>query len=635
MDEAPVPRSRTIIGLDGPARPAPLWAGEGAPRKPRVAVCGAHLAGFPLHHQLGHQARLIAATTTAPEYRLFALDGRRPALVRARAGRGVAIDVEVYELSGPDALWWLLHSVPAPLGLGPVTLADGTTEVGFICAHGGVDEGAHRDISEFGGWRGFKAMTDDEYMCERTALEAVDLLKARRVTPERLIEVVRNRIDRVNPAVNAVVTTCFDRALEKLKELRAAMARTEAPPPAGFLHGLPVLIKDTNYVKGVRFSLGFYTEEEDAAHVAKAGLTDSCPLVLQIERMGGLVVGKTNLSEFAAGGHSFNSIFAMCVNPRDTRMSAGGSSGGAGAALAANICWLAQGSDRGGSVRLPASFNGVVGFRTSPGVVMQAKACNPHPGGLHSMNGPMARTVLDCALFLDAMCPPAAPGPATAAPPRLPGWEAYRGGPAPRPGTSWLAAALAGREDAVKLLGGLGTDGSGGYRVAVSRLGVSFTRPEVYDAVVRAAADLAGVGGEPTHVEEPFDISRVNGIYTIFRAANFIAAYGTMQDDSGSAGLTVAQKARLKPETKWNAQLAERLEAFGRGDDGGLLALRRAHEDAALLQEELEQFFDAYDCLCCPVSADVAFPASLRYPCQVRRRAHAIPPRPERRRRGR
>ena len=446
-------------------------------------------------------------------------------------------------------------------------------------------------------------------------LQVVELLKAKRVTPERLIEVVRNRIDRVNTEVNAVVTTCFDRALEKLGELRLAMAQMESFPP-GFLYGMPVLIKDTNYVKGVRFSLGFYTEEEDAAHVAKAGLTDSCPLVRQIERMGGLVVGKTNLSEFAAGGHSFNNVFPMCVNPHDTRMSAGGSSGGAGAALAANICWLAQGSDRGGSVRLPASFNGVVGFRTSPGVVMQAKACNPHPFGLHSMNGPMARTVLDCALFLDTMCPPASPVGA----PRMPGWEQYRGDPAPRPTTSWLAAALAGRYERVK--------GFKKYHVAVSQLGVSFTRSEVYEKVFYAAEDLAGDKDMVKHIEEPFDISRANDIYTIFRAANFIAAYGSMQDDSGSAKLTVAQKARLKPETKWNAQLAERLEGFGRDDDGELLAVKKAYEDAALLQEELERFFDKYDCLCCPVSNDVAFPASLRYPCQVRHYQRVFSPTP-------
>ena len=85
-------------------------------------------------------------------------------------------------------------------------------------------------------------------------LQVVELLKAKRVTPERLIEVVRNRIDRVNTEVNAVVTTCFDRALEKLGQLRLTMAQMESFPP-GFLYGMPVLIKDTNYVKGVRFSL--------------------------------------------------------------------------------------------------------------------------------------------------------------------------------------------------------------------------------------------------------------------------------------------------------------------------------------------------------------------------------------------
>jgi len=150
----------------------------------------------------------------------------------------------------------------------------------------------------------------------------------------------------------------------------------------------------------------------------------------------------------------------------------------------------------------------------------------------------------------------------------------------------------------------------------------------VYKKVFYAAEDLAGDRDMVKHIEEPFDISRANDIYTIFRAANFIAAYGSMQDDSGSAKLTVAQKARLKPETKWNAQLAERLEGFGRDDDGELLAVKKAYEDAALLQEELERFFDKYDCLCCPVSNDVAFPASLRYPCQVRHYQRVFSPTP-------
>jgi len=141
------------------------------PQKPCVAVCGAHLAGFPLHHHLGIEAKLIETTTTAPEYQLFALDKSRPALVHVGDG-GVAIDVEVYELSRDD-LWYLLRSIPTPLGLGRVKLADGEFVVGFICAHGGVDAGTHQDISKHGGWKAFKAMTDDDFMCSRTALEVI------------------------------------------------------------------------------------------------------------------------------------------------------------------------------------------------------------------------------------------------------------------------------------------------------------------------------------------------------------------------------------------------------------------------------------------------------------------------------
>ena len=120
------------------------------------------------------------------------------------------------------------------------------------------------------------------WLATRTAAEIIELLKAKAVTPARLIEVVEERIEAVNGELHAVVTTCFDRAREKLREVEAEMARMESFPP-GYLYGMPVLIKDLNYVEGVYFSSGFYTEEEDKERVAKLGLTVSDPMVLAIE----------------------------------------------------------------------------------------------------------------------------------------------------------------------------------------------------------------------------------------------------------------------------------------------------------------------------------------------------------------
>ena len=598
------------------------------------------MRGFPLNNQLGKHAQLIEKTTTSEAYKLYKLDDKRPALVRTapQDEDGVKIEIEVYKLENEAVLGQLLLSIPQPLGLGKIELEDGKLVTGFICVHGNIishDTGVE-DISDFKSWRKYKAATDDAWLCQSTAVEVIEMLKTKYVTPERLIQVVERRVADVNPQIHAVVTPCFSRARSKLRELEERMSAMTAFPP-GFLYGLPVLIKDTSYVHGVRFSLGFYTQEEDEEHVKKMGLTDSDPLVLQLEQMGGLVVGKTNLSEFAAGGHSFNNVFPVrdvlsspslllsgggvrtseedvtlrivtasfvllflcsntdlfvfsslrtfsphahvsvasarmyiyvqcCVNPHDTRMSAGGSSGGAGAALAAKLGWLAQGSDRGGSVRLPAHFNGIVGLRASPGIVMQAKPCNPRYGALHSMNGPMARTVEDCALFLDAMMP-SSPDGESARP--LPGWENYPASalPAAR-STTWLEIARAGMADASSL----------NYRVAFSTLKCSFTRAEVVECCVAAATMLAG-GANVDVMEEPFDIGRCNAIYSILRADGFLKTYGHMDKEDGTAKLTLAQKSRLKPETKANAALAERLEAFGRSDDDGeFLAVKKAYE---------------------------------------------------------
>lgn len=128
---------------------------------------------------------------------------------------------------------------------------------------------------------------------------------------------------------------------------------------------------------------------------------DSSPLVALLEAKGALVAGKTNVPEFCAGSQSFNELFPTTRSPLDLRSTAGGSSGGSAAAVASYQCWLASGTDLGGSLRTPAAFCGCVGVRPSPGrtPTQQGKALR----NLHSIAGPMARSVRDAALFLDAM----------------------------------------------------------------------------------------------------------------------------------------------------------------------------------------------------------------------------------------
>jgi len=226
-------------------------------------------------------------------------------------------------------------------------------------------------------------------LCTRPARDVVAALRKGDLDPLDLIDSAEARIAQTGGAINATVTTCFDRARDFAARLPA-----ENAAHAGWLAGLPVAIKDLNNVAGVRTTFGNLALKD---FVPEA----SDPLVEMLESHGALVTGKTNTPEFGAGGNSTNPVFGSTRNPWDTRMNAGGSSGGAAAALAAGEAWLAQGSDLMGSLRTPAAHCSVLGLRPSPG------RCGGAPAKAvflpEAVQGPMARDVRDIALFLDAM----------------------------------------------------------------------------------------------------------------------------------------------------------------------------------------------------------------------------------------
>lgn len=222
-----------------------------------------------------------------------------------------------------------------------------------------------------------------------TATETVALLRHREVSPLELIDAAMTRIEATNPQLNSLVTLCLDRAR---KHAQRIMPQKHADVPAHYLYGLPIAIKDNLDVSGVRTTSG--------SRVYADRIAQSSDIVVdRLEANGAIVIGKTNMPEFAAGGNTFNDVFGATRNPWDTRMTSGGSSGGAAAALAAGQVWLANGGDFGGSIRQPASFCSVTGLRPSPGMVpkVQKQPFNPL-----SVEGPMARTVADCALMFDA-----------------------------------------------------------------------------------------------------------------------------------------------------------------------------------------------------------------------------------------
>ena len=231
-------------------------------------------------------------------------------------------------------------------------------------------------------------------LCFVPAVDLLRLYRARKVSPLEVMHAVFTRIDALNPKLNAYVTLDRESALAEARKVTAALKRRTAMPP---LFGIPVSIKDLTPTKGLRTTWGSkiferHLPEEDAL------------IVKRLKTAGAIVVGKTNTPEFGAGGNTFNAVFGATRNPWNPALTCGGSSGGAAVALATGMGPLAQGSDTGGSLRTPAAFCGVVGFRTTPGLVPY------YPKALAwdsiGVTGPMARTVDDVALMLSVIAGP-------------------------------------------------------------------------------------------------------------------------------------------------------------------------------------------------------------------------------------
>jgi amidase len=237
------------------------------------------------------------------------------------------------------------------------------------------------------------AIGDD--VCFVPATELARLYRRRRISPLEVMQAVLARIDAVNPTVNAYVTVARESALAEARRATRLLSRKPSTLPP--LHGVPVSIKDLYATQRVRTTWG--------SLIYKDYVPDADDLVVQrLKTAGAIVVGKTNTPEFGAGGNTFNAVFGATRNPWNPALTCGGSSGGAAVAVATGMGPLALGSDLGGSLRTPAAFCGVVGFRTTPGLVPS------HPRTLVwdtlGVTGPIARTVGDAALMLTALAGP-------------------------------------------------------------------------------------------------------------------------------------------------------------------------------------------------------------------------------------
>ncbi|MCY3622830.1 MAG: amidase family protein [Gammaproteobacteria bacterium] len=335
-------------------------------------------------------------------------------------------------------------------------------------------------------------MTDP---CLLAATDLRSLVARREMSCREVLEAHLARIDAVDPLLNAIVTRTDDLARQRADDL------DRNPDRHGPLAGLPIAHKDLLPTKGIRTTYGspLYAEHVPAVDA------------LIVERMraaGALVVGKTNAPEFGAGSQTFNRVFGATRNPYDTAKTCGGSSGGAAVALAARMLPIADGSDTGGSLRNPAAFCNVIGFRPSPGRVPSFPG---DPWSDLSTAGPMARTVDDLALLFSVLAGPD---------PRVPNCLA-------EPGSRFRSVEpvdlsrlrIAVTED----FGGLPVEGV--IREAIRELG---------DTLASAGA---------TVIEAAPDLADARRIFHILRATGFRRRFGPLGD---------TEKTELKDTIRWN-----------------------------------------------------------------------------------
>jgi len=395
----------------------------------------------------------------------------------------------------------------------------------------------------------------DTSHCFLTATELGQKIRSGEISAVETMEAHLAQIEKVNPQVNAIVTLVPELALEQARKADEKLAQGGKLGP---LHGLPVAHKDLVPTKGIRTTFGSpifqdFVPEEDAL------------LVERIRNAGGISLGKTNTPEFGAGSQTFNQVFGVTKNPYDLSKTCGGSSGGAAVSVACRMLPYADGSDLGGSLRSPTNFCNVVGFRPSVGRVPSW----PNEAGWNSfaVDGPIARTVEDCALLLSVLA-----GPDARSPICLPESGAVFQQSLER---NLKGIRIAWSAD----LGGLPVD---------SRV------TETLEAQREVFEDLGCI------VEEGFpDFSDADEIFKTFRAWYF---------ELKLASLLPEHREKMKETVIWNIESGMKLS----GPELG-----RAEVKRTALFHRVREFMQNYDFLALPVSQVPPFPLEQEYVSEI------------------
>ena len=387
--------------------------------------------------------------------------------------------------------------------------------------------------------------------CDLSATLARRLIGRKQLSPVELMTSCINRIGSVNGRINAVVAMDADRAMAQARQAEQSVMAGE---PLGVLAGLPIGIKDLDSTAGLRTTQGSLLFKDFIPEIDD-------PMVANVRRAGAIVLGKTNTPEFGAGANTVNLVYGATGNPFSTDLSAAGSSGGSAAALATGMMPLATGSDMGGSLRTPASFCGVVGFRPSPGRVPDTAstvALSPF-----AVLGPMARTVDDAHLLLMAQLDvdrrdAYSTNEAHAIPCQLQGADLSR------------------------------------VRVAFSTdLGAAPVDKDIRKVFAAKTARFGRVFASATHSDP--QMAGVHQAFEVLRGITFVAAFGEM----------VARKRELLgPNIIDNTERALMWS---------LRDVARAHQGQTAIYRNFLNFFNDFDILICPASAVSPYPHSERY----------------------
>lgn len=402
-------------------------------------------------------------------------------------------------------------------------------------------------------------------ICRLSAVELAGAIRERELSVREVVAAFLDRIEAVNPLVNAIVSL-RDRA-DILREADAADASLSRAEAAGPLFGLPIAIKDLASTTGLRTSFGspifadFVPQEDDF-------------FVERIRNAGAIIIGKTNVPEFGLGSNTYNAVFGPTLNAFDPALTAGGSSGGAAVALALDMVPVADGSDFGGSLRNPAAWNNVFGFRPSQGLV---------PGGpdfevFHAqmgVDGPMGRNVRDMALLLDVQA----------------GYHPHAPLSYEKPGS---------------FLEGLGIPATGGRIAWLGDLGGHLP---VETGILDLCEAALGRFAEASFATEPllpdFDFEALWQAFVTLRQASSGCALKTHYDDP-------AKRRLLKPEAIWEVENAMRLTAP---------QIRAASVTRTSWHRTLLSIFDRYDLVALPTAQVFPFDVDTHWPREVAGRA--------------